>query len=190
MVSANELRLPVGTPVEFVIRSADVVHSFWIPNLGGKVDMIPGRTNTLRLTAGEAGHFRAQCSEFCGAEHARMGFVAIAQPAAEFDAWRRARAAPAVVDDGPGLRAFMARGCSACHTIAGTAAQGSGGPVLTHLGDRPMLGASTVVNSPAALRLWLADHGRQMKPGSLGPGARVLDPVAVESIAVMLEGLR
>jgi len=190
LVTANELRLPVGTPVEFVIRSVDVVHSFWIPNLGGKVDMIPGRTNTLRVTAGEAGRFRGQCSEFCGAEHSRMGFVAIAESAAEFDAWRRARSATTTVTEGPGLRTFMDRRCGECHTIAGTAANGTGGPVLTKLAARPTLGASTIPNTAETLRLWLADHGRQLKPGGLGPRQRDLEPDAVEAIAAFLEDLQ
>lgn len=190
VVTANELRLPVGVPVEFVIESADVVHSFWIPNLGGKVDMIPGRTNTLRLSAGEPGRFRAQCSEFCGAQHARMGFIAIAEPQADFDAWRQRRAAPASVAPGPGLTAFADSGCSGCHAIAGTDAQGRGGPVLTHLADRSTLGASAAANTPEALRAWLADHGRTLKPGSLGPPDRELDEAQIETLATFLEQLR
>jgi cytochrome c oxidase subunit II len=187
VLTANELRLPVGMPVQLTIESADVVHSFWIPNLGHKVDMIPGRTNILRLSASEAGRFRAQCSEFCGAQHARMGFIAIAEPPAEFAAWRERRAAATAVRDGPGMDLFMERGCGNCHAIAGTAADGRAGPTLTHFADRPTLGAATAANTPGDLRAWLADHGATLKPGSLGPERRELEPDDIETIARLLE---
>jgi cytochrome c oxidase subunit II len=187
VLTANELRLPVGLPVQLTIESADVVHSFWIPNLGHKVDMIPGRTNVLRLSASEAGRFRAQCSEFCGAQHARMGFIAIAESPAEFEAWRERRAAVPGVRDGPGMDLFMERGCGSCHTIAGTAADGRAGPTLTHLADRPTLGAATAPNTPEHLRAWLVDHGATLKPGSLGPKRRELEPDEIETIARLLE---
>jgi len=190
VVTANELRLPVGVPVEFVIESADVVHSLWIPNLGGKVDMIPGRTNTLRLSAGEPGRFRAQCAEFCGAQHARMGFIVIAEPQADFDAWRQRRAALATVAPGPGLRVFSDQGCSGCHAIAGTTAAGRGGPVLTHVADRPTLGGAAAANTPEALRAWLADHGHTLKAGNRGPVGAELDEAQIETLAVFLEQLQ
>jgi cytochrome c oxidase subunit II len=188
--TANELRLPVGVPVEFVIASADVIHSFWIPNLGGKVDMIPGRVNTLRLQAAQPGRFRGQCSEFCGAQHARMAFIAIAESQEEFDAWRVRRAGATAPPDGPGLEAFLERGCGDCHSIAGTPAEGRSGPTLTHLAHRPMLGAAAVANTPDSLRAWLADHGGTLKPGSHGPEPRELDNDAVETLARFLEQLR
>jgi cytochrome c oxidase subunit 2 len=190
VLTANELRLPVGVPVVFAVRGADVIHSFWIPNLAGKVDMIPGRTNVLRLSAGEAGSFRAQCAEFCGTQHSRMGLLVVAEPPEAFAAWRRARAAPAARDPEPGLQRFEELGCGACHAIAGTTARGAGGPVLTHLGDRPTLGAATVANTPALLRHWLADHGQTLKPGSRGPSPRVLAPDDVETLATFLERLK
>lgn len=189
VVTANELRLPVGVPVEFVIESADVVHSFWIPNLGGKVDMIPGRTNTLRLEASRPGRFRAQCAEFCGAQHSRMGFIAIATDADEFERWRRARAS-APEASGPGLARFDALGCAGCHGLGGRAADGGVGPVLTHFAERPTVGAGAARNTPEALRAWLTDHGARMKPGSLGPAERRLDDADVEAIAGLLEQQR
>lgn len=190
VITANELRLPVDVPVEIVLTSADVIHSFWIPNLGGKIDMIPGRTNVLRLAAGAPGRFNAQCSEFCGAQHARMGFLVIAEPVAQFDAWRNGRAATASLDgEDTGLLRFMQLGCGSCHAIAGTSAAGSGGPVLTHFADRPTLGGRTAVNSAPALRAWLRDHGQAMKPGSHGPTQRRLEAADVEIIAQLLEQL-
>jgi cytochrome c oxidase subunit II len=185
--TANELRLPVGAPIELEIESADVVHSFWIPSLGGKVDMIPGRKNTLRLSASAPGRFRAQCSEFCGAQHARMGFVAIAEPQSDFDAWRLRRAGATAPDDEAGLAAFLELGCGACHSISGTPAAGRLGPTLTQLADRPTLGASAVSNTPRNLRAWLTDHGRTLKPGNRGPQHRELDAEEVETLARLLE---
>lgn len=189
VVTANELRLPVGVPVEFVIESADVVHSFWIPNLGGKVDMIPGRTNTLRVEASRPGRFRAQCSEFCGAQHSRMGFIAIATDADEFEQWRRARARVPASDD-PRHERFEALGCANCHALDGRAGGAGTGPVLTHLVDRPTIGAGAAANTPDTLRRWLSDHGARMKPGSLGPLERQLDDADVEALATLLEQSR
>lgn len=189
VVTANELRLPVGVPVEFVIESADVVHSFWIPNLGGKVDMIPGRTNTLRVEASRPGRFRAQCSEFCGAQHSRMGFIAIATQADEFEQWRRDRAR-VPEPDGPGRDRFDALGCANCHALDGREPGEGTGPMLTHLADRPTIGAGAAALTPETLRAWLSDHGSRMKPGSLGPSERRLDDDDVEAIATLLEQSR
>jgi cytochrome c oxidase subunit 2 len=136
---ANELRLPVGVPLRLHVTSADVIHSFWIPNLGGKIDMIPGRENLLRLQAAQPGRFRLQCAEFCGTGHAHMNLVAIAEPVAAFEAWRRARRHAAPPPDGPALRLFLERGCGHCHAIAGTAARGSSGPDLTQFARRATL---------------------------------------------------
>lgn len=190
LVTANELRLPVGVAVEFVIESADVVHGFWIPNLGGKVDMIPGRSNTLRLSADRAGRFRAQCSEFCGAQHARMGLWVIAEPEADFAAWREDRASDAAMLSHPGLDRFMAHGCNECHTLRGTAAAGTGAPDLTHLAARPTVGAVNLPFAADTLRAWLADHGQTLKPGSLGPTPRDLDAADIDAIAAYLERLQ
>lgn len=190
VTTANELRLPVAVPIELTLKSADVIHSFWIPNLGGKVDMIPGLTNTLRFTAAAPGRFHVQCAEFCGAQHARMGLVAVAEAAADFQRWREARAAVAAASPQPGLDRFMALGCAGCHAIAGTPAAGTGGPVLTHLAGRPTLGGSAARYSPEALRTWLADHGHALKPGSKSPDPRVLAPADAETLARFLEQLQ
>jgi cytochrome c oxidase subunit 2 len=189
VVTANELHLPAGVPVELEVSSVDVIHSFWIPSLGGKIDMIPGRVNRLRVLAAEAGRFRGQCAEFCGVQHAHMGFVATAQSEAAFAEWLAARAAPAAVA-ALELRGFIERGCAECHTIAGSGALGAGGPVLTHFAARPTIGAATVGNTPEALRAWLRDHGRLLKPGSLGPATRELGDGDVETLAALLERLQ
>lgn len=188
VVTANELHLPVGLPVEIVLTSTDVIHSFWIPSLAGKLDMVPGMLNTLRLTADRPGRFRLQCAEFCGAQHARMGMWVVAQPAEQFTAWLRGRAAPAAPAAADVAR-FAALGCAQCHRIDGTTAAGSGGPVLTHLADRPSLGAGTAPLDAATLRAWLADHGSAMKPGSTGPAVRTLDEQDVQRMATMLGAL-
>jgi len=190
MSTANELRLPVDVPVLFRVRSADVIHSFWIPNLAGKVDMIPGRVNTLRLRAGEAGLFRVQCSEFCGAQHARMNFDAIAEDGERFDAWRRSRAADAAIEDATGLDVFIDRGCAQCHSVRGTSSMGLGGPELTHFGARMQRPADAHGAPGPLLRAWLADHGQSRKPGSRGPAAHRLDAADIETIATFLERLR
>lgn len=194
--TANELRLPVGRQVEFAIRSADVVHSFWIPNLGGKVDMIPGRTNVLRLEAARPGRFRGQCSEFCGAQHARMGFIAIAEEVDDFADWWRRRTRDAAGVDAAGRAVFEREGCAGCHAVEAVAhAPGEGGdrpaPTLSHLADRPTIGAGAAPLSADSLRAWLVDHGAAMKPGSLGPDARVIgEEATLDALQAYLEGLR
>src|SRR5690606_37332487 len=177
-----------GMPVEVHVTGADVIHSFWIPSLAGKMDMIPGTTNVLRLMAAAEGEFRAQCAEFCGAQHARMGMIVTAQSPAEFNAWRRARAAPAQLPEGT-LDGFVKLGCASCHAIEGSAAGGSGGPVLTHFAARPTVGAGTARLTPVTLRAWLTDHGQSLKPGSNGPAMRELAAADVAIIATLLESL-
>lgn len=194
--TANELRLPVGRQVVFEIRSADVVHSFWIPNLGGKVDMIPGRTNVIRLEASRPGRFRAQCSEFCGAQHARMGFIAIAEEDADFTAWWRGRAVDSAGVDAPGRAVFEREGCVGCHAVAVTSRSLEAGPdgrapTLSHFAGRPTVGAGAAPLFEQSLRAWLMDHGATMKPGSLGPQDRVIDDEAtLDALVAYLEGLR
>lgn len=189
VVTANELHLPVGDAVMVSLDSRDVIHSFWIPNLAGKVDVIPGRTNVLRLRADEAATFFGQCAEFCGAQHAHMKFTVVAQPRAEFDAWRASRARPAAPDE-DGFRAFTAAGCHECHAVQGTRAGGTHGPDLTHVGARASLGAATVPNDGDALRRWLERHGHDVKPGNHGPDLDGIDPALADRVAAYLEALR
>ena len=186
VVTANELNIPVGVPVELTLHSADVIHSLWIPSLAGKVDLVPGRTNLHRLEASEAGRYGGQCAELCGAQHALMKLTVVAQPQAEFDAWRAARAVTPAFD-GDGTRAFADAGCALCHRVAGTDARGADGPDLTHLAARATLGADTVPNTPANLRAWLASHGAAVKPDNTGAGYALDDPRLVETLARYLE---
>jgi cytochrome c oxidase subunit 2 len=172
VVTANELHVPVGEAVDLVLTTSDVIHSFWVPSLAGKVDMVPGRRNRLTLKVGREGVYRGQCAEFCGVQHARMALLVVAMPTAAFEAWAARQAAPAVApasaELGAGLDAFLAHGCSGCHTIQGTAAQGRLGPDLTHVGSRRTLAAATLANHVDTMAAWIADAHR-FKPGNRMP---------------------
>lgn len=173
--TANEIHIPVGQPVRIRLKGADVIHSFWVPLLAGKTDVIPGTVNTTWMTADAPGTYRGQCTEYCGVEHANMGFLVIAQPRPEFDAWRRAQASSAAPPARPRAREgeahFKAR-CGACHSVRGTGAGGRVGPDLTHLMSRQTLAAATIPNTPDTLARWIA-HAQDMKPRSLMPNIRM-----------------
>lgn len=188
-VSANEIRLPVGERVEIVLTSADVIHSFWIPPLGGKMDMIPGRTNRLWLEATEAGTFRGPCTEFCGTSHALMAFPAVVMPRGDFDRWLAERASPSPNAGAAGSEAFLRHGCGACHRIDGTAAQGAIGPDLSHVGSRLSIGAGILPNSEEALARFIAEPDR-VKPGVGMPGFGMLPAAEIRLLAAYLRGLR
>lgn len=164
---ANELHIPVGTPVLLELEAADVIHSFWVPRLGGKMDMIPGRTNRLLIQADEPGIYKGQCAEYCGGPHALMGFIVVAHAPADFARWRASRL-PASEGKGPGLSLFLSSGCAACHTIRGTPANGLAGPDLTHVGSRQTLGAGILPNNPGTMAGWVAD-AQAIKPGNRMP---------------------
>ena len=189
METANEIHIPVGEPVELVLRSNDVIHSFWVPSLAGKMDMIPGHVNRLRLQAREPGVFRGQCAEFCGAQHARMALHVVAAPAPEHAAWLAAQRQPAAVPAGPGQALFEQGRCAACHAIRGTGAAGTLGPELTHVGSRIALGAGTLPNQPGAIGAWIA-HVQQLKPGSRMPAYRQYTGAELQDLAAWLAALR
>jgi cytochrome c oxidase subunit 2 len=165
--SANELTIPTARPVELTLSTADVIHSFWVPNLAGKVDMIPGRTNRLTLVADRPGVSRGQCAEYCGGAHALMSLFVVALPPAEFADWldqaRRAAPEPATALARQGQGLFLASGCGGCHAIRGTPAAGRIGPDLTHVGARLSLAAGTLANGEAALARWIRDN-QHIKP--------------------------
>lgn len=192
VVSANEIHIPAGVPVDFTLRSNDVIHSFWIPNLGGKLDMIPGRANQVRLQADNPGLFRGQCAEYCGPQHARMAFFVRAHPPAEFEAWLAAERGPAREPDDDllirGRDAFLERACVDCHAIRGTAAEGRVGPDLTRVGGRLTIGAGTLETSADNLAAWIADNQR-LKPGNQMLPFGHLPAEEVEAIAAYLESL-
>ena len=198
IVTANELRIPVGRPVFIGLSSADVIHSFWVPSLGGKMDMVPGRVQHLQWQADRAGVWRGQCAEFCGAQHARMALHVVAEAPAAFEAWLAAQARPAPhVPAGPdaarlarGRDAFVAFRCTACHAVRGLSEERSLGPDLTHVGSRLFLGAGTVANTPAQLAAWVA-HTQQLKPGARMPSAgERIDDADLHAIAAWLSQLQ
>ncbi len=168
IVTANEIHAPVGKPVSVKLTSADVIHSFWAPELGGKLDVIPGHENETWFQAEMEGTFRGFCAEYCGMQHANMGFLVVAEPQTSFEAWAQRMQSPAVATGAAaqqGLQAFTAAGCSACHTIAGTPAQGKIGPDLTHVGSRRMLAANVLENTPENMVRWLT-RTQEVKPGN------------------------
>ena len=193
VAAANEIRIPAGRPIVFTLGSADVIHSFWVPNLGGKVDMIPGRTTRLRLQADNAGVFRGQCAEYCGGPHALMALEVVAMPPPEFEAWLEAQARPAVEPSAPvarrGRELFLAAGCGACHTVRGTAAAGTVGPDLTHLGSRRSVGLDTAAMTEANIARFIRD-GQHIKPGNLMPPFRIFTSGDLDAVAAYLAGLR
>jgi cytochrome c oxidase subunit 2 len=190
---ANELHIPVGRPVTLELTSADVIHSFWAPELAGKVDMIPGRINILRIRADRPGRFGGACAEYCGGPHALMGFVAAAHAPADFDALiaRRSAAARAPVDAlrMAGQQVFLASGCGACHTVRGTSANGLAGPDLTNVGARLTLGAGILPNNRGTLGGWVS-NADAIKPGVRMPPYPMLDADELQAISAYLENLK
>jgi cytochrome c oxidase subunit II len=183
-VTANELHIPVRTRVLVVGRSADVIHSLWVPELNRKADLIPGRTNYLLLEADRPGTYLGQCAEFCGLQHAHMEVIVVAQPRAQFERWLRGQSAPAT----HWLPLFAEKGCANCHAIRGTPASSHVGPDLTHVGSRQTLAAGTIANDPVHLREFIRD------PQGVKPGARMPDlpqtPSETDALARYLEGLK
>ncbi len=168
--TANEVHLPAGQPISLALKSADVIHSFWSPQIGGKRDLIPGKVNHLTFTVDAPGQYPGQCAEFCGLSHANMRLIVIAQSVGEFQAWAAAQKqapAPPTGEMARGAQAFLAGGCVACHTIQGLSA-GMIGPNLTHFGSRKTLAAGILTNSPESLARWLRDPPG-VKPGALMP---------------------
>lgn len=191
--TANEICVPVGTPVRLRLTSDNVIHSFWVPKLGGKMDLVPGRTNYLWLRADQPGAYRGQCAEFCGVQHALMAFYVIAKPAEEFADWMDAQRTSAA--DPPdelaqrGREFFQSSACADCHTIRGvaslrTATVAHRGPDLTHLASRQSLAAATLPNRRGHLGGWIADP-QGVKPGSLMPAV----PLAAEDFRALLHYL-
>lgn len=190
VVSANEIRLPVGERTEFILDSPDVIHSFWIPSLGGKLDMVPGRTTRLTLEPTRTGTFRGVCAEFCGPSHALMAFPVVVMEREAFDLWLEARRAPAAetTDEPEGRELFLQAGCGSCHTIRGTPAAGVIGPDLTHVGSRLALGAGILPNDAPTFARFIRD-AEEIKPGSLMPSFSMLPDAEISAIARYLDSL-
>jgi cytochrome c oxidase subunit 2 len=188
LTTANEIHVPVGEPVQLKLRSADVIHSFWAPDLNGKKDLIPGYLSTLWFTADTAGVYRGQCAEFCGLQHAKMAFYVIAEPKAKFQAWLAAGAqSPPPPTDSTqlyGQRVFLSSGCAVCHTIGGTQAQSFVGPPLTHLASRMTIASGALANTKANLMGWISN------PQAIKPGARMpAIPLTGPQLAALVEYL-
>jgi cytochrome c oxidase subunit 2 len=191
-VTANEIHIPAHTRVNLVATTGDVIHSFWVPQLNRKIDMIPGRRNRILLASDKPGRYRGQCAEFCGLEHARMSMYVYVQEPAAFQRWLHGEAAPARAPaSGParaGATAFTRDQCASCHAIRGTAARGQVGPDLTHIGSRASIAALTLPNTAAALRDWLRDP-QHAKPGNRMPDLG-LSAADIRSLVAYLQGLK
>jgi cytochrome c oxidase subunit II len=172
IVTANEIHIPVGQTVRFAVTSADVIHAFWVPELGGKIDAIPGLTNRLQLAADHEGSFRGECATYCALQHANMNFVVVADAPSQYQAWVAGqKAAAATPSDAAALRGrqvFLDSACVYCHTVDGTSATGQAGPNLTHLASRQQIGAGVLPNTPGALGGWIVDP-QASKPGNNMP---------------------
>lgn len=182
--TANEIRIPAGRPVEIVLRSADVLHSFWVPNLAGKLDMVPGRANRLRIAADRVGRFRGQCAEYCGGPHALMAFFVVAEEPQQFERWLVQQRSPGAASN----PVFTSR-CAVCHTVRGTEARGTLGPDLTHIGSRVSLGAGILPNDRAALERWIT-ASQHVKLGNLMPSTSDLAAGELRDLVAYLEALK
>jgi cytochrome c oxidase subunit II len=191
-VTANEIHIPVDTRVRVIATTDDVIHSFWVPQLNRKIDMIPGQSNTVLLDADKAGVYRGQCAEFCGLQHAHMAMRVFAEPRGRFQSWLRdmARPArrPATQAERRGEQVFMSSQCESCHQIRGTRAAGTVGPDLTHLASRTTLAADTIPNDRYWLERWIHDP-QDIKPGNKMP-ALGLDRAKLDAVVAYLSGLK
>lgn len=175
---ANEIHIPVGRPVLLRLRSADVIHSFWVPKLAGKTDVIPGQTNLMWIEANAAGRYRGQCGEFCGAQHAHMAFFVIADPPQRFATWERQQmqsAAPAASAEAAAGLEVLEQHCGRCHSVRGTPARGTIGPDLTHLMSRQTIASGMLQNNPSSLSGWV-ENAQTLKPGALMPNQHLSGP--------------
>jgi cytochrome c oxidase subunit 2 len=191
--SANEIRIPTGRRVELALATADVIHSFWVPNLAGKLDMIPGRTNVLTIEADEPGVSRGQCAEYCGGAHALMSFHVVAMEPDAFEAWLAHEAGPAEPPKGDreeqGQLLVLSSGCGGCHTIRGTKARGTIGPDLTHVGGRGSLAAGTLPNNAEAMAAWIVEN-QHIKPENKMPPFGIYSDSDLSALAEYLANLR
>ncbi len=191
VTTANEIRVPAGRPVEIGLHSKDVIHSFWAPQLAGKVDLVPGQRNVIRFTADKPGEYRGQCAEFCGLQHAKMAFLVVAEEPGTYERWvtrqQRPRGGPANEREAAGEQVFMRSSCAGCHTVRGTEAVGTRGPDLSDFGTRRTLGAVAVPNTRGHLAGWI-ENSQSIKPGNLMPPVQ-LEPDELLNLVEYLEGL-
>ena len=192
IVTANEIHVPVGRQVAVRIRTADVIHSFWVPQLAGKLDAVPGQDNVLRFTAERPGVYRGECAEFCGIQHANMNFLVLAEEPDRFGQWEQTEVQGAGLPTSDqterGRLVFERESCAGCHTIRGTSATGTLGPDLTHIGSRRTLGAATVPNNTGNLTGWI-ENAQNYKPGNKMPPI-ALDGADLRALVAYLEAQR
>jgi cytochrome c oxidase subunit 2 len=193
IATANEIRIPVGRPVAITLGAADVIHSFWVPNLGGKVDTIPGVINRMHLQATKTGSYRGQCAEYCGGPHAHMALIVIVEDPERFETWlesqRQVAMAPVSELQRQGQSLFQSSGCAGCHTIRGTDAAGTIGPDLTHVGGRMTIGAATLPSNADAFVRWISDN-QHIKPGNRMPAFGIFSPDELAALSAYLENLK
>ena len=194
ITTANEIHVPVDRPVEFTLLSEDVIHSFWVPQLAGKVDLVPGHENNLWFTPNEARAepYLGQCAEYCGTSHANMRFRVYVDSVADFDAWTAneaaERAAPTEDLAVRGEEVFLSQACIGCHTVGGTTAAGQIGPNLTHVGNRSTIASGTIANTPEEMARWIRDSA-SVKPGSLMPSFPQMSEEDLQAIVAYLQSL-
>jgi cytochrome c oxidase subunit II len=190
--TANEIHIPVGTPVMLTLKASDVIHSFWVPNLHGKTDAIPGKIATMWLQADRPGTYRGQCAEYCGLQHAHMGLVLIAEPRDQFNSWLNNQTQPAIQPSSAtaarGEQIFMSGTCVMCHAISGTQAGSNIGPNLTHVASRQTIGAATMTNLGDHLSQWIADS-QKIKPGNRMPPHN-LSPEDLQAVIDYMQTLK
>ncbi len=191
--TANEIHLPVGRPVNIELETKDVMHSFWIPALHGKVDLIPGLKNYIRIEASQPGNYTGQCAEYCGAQHAMMRLLAVAQEPDDYEAWlegqRKPGANPTTQEAQAGQQLFLAGPCSMCHTVRGTTAGGTVAPDLTHIGSRQMIAANNFPNNDAYLEAWIT-HAQSLKPEAQMPDLTQFSGVQLQDLVQYLRQLQ
>jgi cytochrome c oxidase subunit 2 len=191
ITTANELHVPLSTPSQpkltlLTLKSGDVVHSFWVPQLAGKTDVIPNRTNTMWIDPQEAGVYLGNCAAYCGTQHANMLLRVVVDTPEEFDRWVQEQKQPAAPPDSEQNRkAFLSSACIACHTVQGTTARGKSGPDLTHMMSRQTLASGAIPNTPESLRAWIQDP-QKFKPGNLMPAVKLKDGQLDEMVAYLL----
>jgi cytochrome c oxidase subunit 2 len=193
VTTANEIHIPAGRPVDIDLTSVDVIHSFWVPTLHGKVDLIPSMRNRIRIEAAQPGVYRGQCAEYCGAEHAHMILYVVADTPEQYQRWladqRKPGAAPQDDQQTHGQQLFMNGPCSNCHTIAGTLAQGKVGPDLTHIGSRRAIAANMLENNPANLEAWIT-HAQALKPAVAMPNITQFNGEESRALVAYLRSLK
>lgn len=191
--TANEIHIPVGKPIDILLTSADVIHSFWVPTLHGKQDIIPGQPNVIRIQADAPGNYEGECAVFCGEQHARMRLLVVAQPEEEYEAWYQHQLQPAVQPtDAEALHGedvFMGAPCALCHSVRGTMAGGRVAPDLTHLASRQEIAGNSYTNDKAYLEAWVT-HAQSLKPGAEMPDLTAFSGTDLRALVAYLRQLK